>query len=200
MIPKVIHYCWVGGGPLTPLAKECIESWRAAMPDYEIKEWNQENFDFSQCEFAVKAFEAKKWAFVADYFRAWVLYNHGGIYLDSDVKVLKSYDAFLNDKYFVGFEDMDVLEADTMGCEKGHPFAKAILDTFEKTKFELNEDGSIKNICTMPKRITRVFLQRYKVKRFYNRKIALDDITVYPKKIFSPIEYATKKCKIKKDT
>ena len=152
MIPKIIHYCWFGGGELTPLAKECIEAWHEALPEYKIIEWNENNFDFAECEFAVKAYESKKWAFVADYFRAWVLYNYGGIYLDTDVKVLKSFDPFLEDKFFIGFETIDILEADTIGCEKGHPFAKVILDTFIATEFELNAEGNAGSICTMPNR------------------------------------------------
>jgi len=198
MIPKKIHYCWFGGKPLTPMAEECIASWREKMPDYEIVEWNESNFDFSSCEFALKAYENKKWAFVSDYCRTWVLYNHGGIYLDTDVKAIKSYNPFLNDKCFIGFEEIDLLEADTIGCEKGHPFMRAVLDSFEKTEFRL--DKGIGSVGTMPQRVTRVFLEKYRVKRFYDRKIVLPDVKVYPTSYFSPIEYLTGKKKITRDT
>lgn len=197
MIPKIIHYCWFGGKPLSAMAEECIKSWKKVLPDYEIKRWDESNFDFSSCEFALKAYENKKWAFVADYFRAWVLYNYGGIYLDTDVKAIKSYDGFLNDGFFVGFEEVDLLEADTMGCEKNHPFAKAILDTFYTTKFEVTEDN---NFYTMPKRVTDAFIKLYKPKRFYDKHIKFKDISLYPKIFFSPINFSTKKYSKSKKT
>lgn len=198
MIPKIIHYCWFGGKPLTPLAEECIASWKAVMPEYEIKRWDESNFDFSDCEFANRAYENKKWAFVADYFRAWVLYNHGGIYLDTDVKVFKKFDSFLNDKFFIGFEEFVLLEADTIGCEMGHLLMKSVLDTFSADEFNINE--GLDKLCTMPQRITKAFLQQYKVKYFYNRKIKFEDITIYPKNIFSPIDFVTKREKFTSKT
>lgn len=198
MIPKVIHYCWFGGKPLSPLAEECIKSWRTVMPDYEIKRWDESNFDFSSCVFAQQAYEHKKWAFVADYFRAWVLYNCGGIYLDTDVKALKSYDPFLTDKFFIGFEDDVILEADTIGCEKGHLLIKDVLDSFSTTEFAPN--GDMKKVCLMPQRVTQAFLARYPIKYFYSRKIKFDDVAVYPISVFSPIDYTTKREKITSKT
>ena len=94
MIPKVIHYCWFGGNPKPKLAEKCIKSWKKYCPDYEIIEWNEDNFDISAAPLYVRqAYEAKKWAFVTDYVRLEVVYNHGGVYLDTDVELLKSLDS-----------------------------------------------------------------------------------------------------------
>ena len=89
MIPKVIHYCWFGRNPLPPLALKCIESWKKFFPDYEIKEWNEDNFDINIIPYTKEAYEAKKYAFVSDYARFWILYQYGGVYFDTDVEVIK---------------------------------------------------------------------------------------------------------------
>ena len=102
---KTIHYCWFGKNPKSKLILKCIDSWRKCCPDYEIKEWNEENFDINCCDYVREAYEAKKWAFVSDYCRFYVLYNYGGIYLDTDVELLKSLDVL--SKNFVGFENQN---------------------------------------------------------------------------------------------
>ena len=95
MIPKIIHYVWVGGKPLTPLAEKCIASWKKYCPDYEIKRWDEKTFDVNQNKYCKQAYECKKWAFASDFVRLYVLYNEGGIYLDSDIEVLKNFDDLL---------------------------------------------------------------------------------------------------------
>ena len=89
MIPKIIHYCWFGRNPLPQSAIKCINSWKKFFPDYEIKEWNEQNFDVNIIPYTSEAYQAKKYAFVSDYARMWVLYNYGGIYFDTDVEVIK---------------------------------------------------------------------------------------------------------------
>ena len=89
MIPKVVHYCWFGGNQLPDDAKKCIESWRKFFPEYEIKEWNERNFDVNCCDYVKEAYAAQKWAFVSDYARFWILYHEGGLYFDTDVEVIK---------------------------------------------------------------------------------------------------------------
>ena len=91
-IPKVIHYCWFGKNPKPPLIQKCMDSWKQVLPEYEIIEWNEDNFDVAENQYAKEAYENKKWAFVTDYVRLKVLYEHGGIYLDSDVEILKPMD------------------------------------------------------------------------------------------------------------
>ena len=92
MIPKVIHYCWFGRNPLPPLAIKCIESWKKFLPDYEIKGWNEDNFDVNIIPYTQEAYQAKKYAFVSDYARFWILYKYGGIYFDTDVEVIRPLD------------------------------------------------------------------------------------------------------------
>ena len=103
-IPKIIHYCWFGGGPINPESRKCIESWKKYCPDYKIIEWNEQNFEISQNRYAQQAYEAKKYAFVSDYVRLAVLYRYGGIYLDTDVELVRPLDELLEHKGFIGME------------------------------------------------------------------------------------------------
>ena len=104
MIPKIIHYCWFGGNPLPDDAKKCITSWKKFFPDYEIKEWNETNYDLSVCPYVKEAYESKKWAFVSDYARFDILYKYGGLYFDTDVEVIKTFDDILKNGAFMGQE------------------------------------------------------------------------------------------------
>lgn len=104
MIPKVIHYCWFGGNPLPDSAKKCISSWRKYLPDYEIKEWNERNFDVKSIPYTREAYRLKKFAFVSDYARMWILYHYGGIYFDTDVEVIKPFNDIIQRGNFMGFE------------------------------------------------------------------------------------------------
>ena len=124
MIPKIIHYCWFGGNPLPPLALKCIESWKKYCPDYEIKIWDESNFDININKYATEAYEAKKWAFVSDVARLWVLYNYGGIYMDTDLEVIKPLDEFLYHKAFSGFEDEVNIPTGIIASEKNNNWIK----------------------------------------------------------------------------
>ena len=104
MIPKIIHYCWFGRNPLPPLALECIASWRKFLPDYEIKEWNEDNFDVNSIPYTAEAYRQKKYAYVSDYARFCILYQYGGIYFDTDVEVIKPLNDIIAKGNFMGFE------------------------------------------------------------------------------------------------
>ena len=104
MIPKVIHYCWFGGNPLPESAQKCIASWRKFLPDYEIKEWNESNFDVNAIPYTAQAYAAKKYAFVSDYARFSILYDNGGLYFDTDVEVIRPMDDIIENGPFMGFE------------------------------------------------------------------------------------------------
>lgn len=104
MIPKIIHYCWFGGNPLPESAKKCIASWRKFLPDYEIKEWNESNFDVNSIAYTREAYKLKKYAYVSDYARLWILYNYGGLYFDTDVELIKSIDDIISRGNFMGRE------------------------------------------------------------------------------------------------
>ena len=140
MTNKTIHYCWFGKNPKSKLILKCIDSWRKHCPDYEIKEWNEENFDVNCCDYVREAYEAKKWAFVSDYCRFYVLYNYGGIYLDTDVELLKPLDILSED--FVGFENQNRVNSGLIrGAVSKDLICKLMLDSYANDHF-LKQDGS----------------------------------------------------------
>ena len=127
MIPKIIHYCWVGRNPLPENTKKYIETWKYFCPDYEIIEWNEDNFDINSNQYAAEAYAAKKWAFVSDYMRLSVLYKYGGIYLDTDMELIKKLDVFLKHHAFTAFESRELISAGIIGAEKDSKWIKHIL-------------------------------------------------------------------------
>lgn len=149
MIPKVIHYCWFSGEKPNRFIRNCIKTWQKVMPDYKIRVWDANSFDFDSVPFVRDAFKAKKWAFVADYVRIYALYTEGGIYLDSDVKVYRKFDDFLNNRFFIGTEPLAEgnveLESAIMGSEAGHPYLKECLDYYNNLEFipEVKKMGPI---------------------------------------------------------
>lgn len=145
MIPKVIHYCWFGGGEKSPLIKKCMESWKNMCPDYEIREWNEHNFDTQRHPFMKKAFEEKKYSFVSDYARLQCIYTYGGIYLDTDVELLKSLDPLLTLHGFIGTEKKGELvnPGSGFGAIKEHLTIQKFLDIYKDMDFE-NEDGVLR--------------------------------------------------------
>lgn len=141
MIPKLIHLCWLSGDPYPQKIQRCIDSWKKHLPDYEIVLWDTHRFDLEAVPWVKEAFEAKKYAFAADYIRFHALYHCGGIYLDSDVEVLKSFDPLLDLPYFAGAEKAGTIEAAVLGAEKGCDWIKHCLDYYEGRHF-LRADGS----------------------------------------------------------
>lgn len=143
MIPKIFHLCWLSGDPYPKKIEFCINSWKKYNPDYEVMLWDTNRFDVNSNPWVKEAFEAKKYAFVADYIRLYAVYNFGGIYLDSDVEVIKPFDDVLGLPYFVGSEtDDNSLELAAFGAEKGLPWVKTAMDYYENRHF-LKEDGSM---------------------------------------------------------
>ena len=139
MIPNTIHYCWFIGEKYPPKIKECIRSWKRILPDYKIRLWDANSFDFQSIPYMKKCFEMRKWAYVADYIRLYALYNEGGIYLDSDVLVLKSFDTLLDCNAFWGIDAMDdqqyaFPEAAVFGSKKGNPVLKEMMDYYHHLK------------------------------------------------------------------
>lgn len=137
MISKKIHYVWLGKGEKNERTKKCIESWKRILPDYEIKEWNEDNFPIDYNDFTKKAYENKKWAFVSDVIRLYALYTEGGIYMDTDVEVYKSLDEFLDNEAFTGFEDVHYPVTATLGSVKGNPVIKLMLDYYNAIDFKM---------------------------------------------------------------
>ena len=118
MIPKIIHYCWFGGKPLPDEAKKLISTWKKYCPDYDIREWNENNFDINDCFYVKEAFEAKKWAFITDYVRLKVLYDYGGVYMDTDVEVCKPLDDLLSYNGVSGFESPSAIPTGIMAASR----------------------------------------------------------------------------------
>lgn len=188
MIPKKIHYCWFGGNPLPEDARRCIASWKKYLPDYEIKEWNETNFDINSNLYVRQAYEAKKFAFVTDYVRLYALATEGGIYMDTDVEVLKSYDPFLHHNAFSGFENNNYVPTGMMASEKGGRWASELLEGY-KTRPFVREDGTFdttSNTITITKYMLKAGLRQ---NNMYQDFPGL--ITIYPADYFCPKDHAT---------
>lgn len=199
-IPKIIHYCWFGGNPLPELAKKCIASWKKFLPDYEIKEWNEQNYDVRKIPYTAQAYDAKKYAFVSDFARFDILYQYGGIYFDTDVEVINSLDEILKHGAFAGVEragDSCSLNAGLgIASPAASPIYKEILDSYRKSSF-IRPDGSL-DLATVVTRVSNIF-------KLHGLK-DLDEIqevagvTVYPAEYFCPKSLETGIITITKNT
>jgi len=137
MIPKSLHYCWFGGDELPALESSCVETWKRVMPGYEVRRWDESNFNVNRCDFAREAYEQGMYAFVSDYARYVILYEQGGIFLDTDVKALRSYDPLLSNRAFCGYMQNDeyVNPGLILGSEQGLPLFKDVIDWYKSTPF-----------------------------------------------------------------
>lgn len=182
MIPKIIHYCWFGKNPLPPLAVKCIESWKKYCPDYEIKEWNESNFDVNCNQYTKEAYEAKKWAFVSDVARLFALVNHGGIYMDTDCELLKPIDEFLSLDAVSGFETETQISTAFMGCRKEHLLFAELLQDYNRKNFKLADGGY--DTTTNVTAVTNALLKKGIM--LNNKLQTVSDFTLYPKEYFCP--------------
>ncbi len=188
MIPKTIHYCWFGGRRLPMIAKKCIRSWKKYFPEYEIREWNESNFDVNAIPYTAEAYKAKKYAFVSDYVRFWVLYRYGGIYFDTDVEVIRSMDDIINLGPFMGCEKAGkVAPGLGLGAPSGLGLYKEILDLYQSLHF-LNADGSL-NMTTVVQYTTGLLCK--KGLGNINEIQYVAGVYIYPKEYFSPVDYST---------
>lgn len=202
MIPKIIHYCWFGHNPLPKLAVKCIDSWKKFLPDYDIKEWNESNFDVNIIPYVKEAYEAKKYAFVSDYARFWILYHYGGLYFDTDVEIIKNMDDIIARGPFMGRERDSKSGQATIGANPGLGLGvapgldlyKEILDFYESLHFRL-DDGSL-NLQTVVKYVTSILIKHGLKDRDEIQECA--GLFVYPKEYFCPKFYDDFKiCKTK---
>lgn len=187
-IPKKIHYCWFGGAPKNELIQKCMNSWKKYCPDFEIIEWNESNFDLSMCPYVKEAYEARKWAFVSDYVRIWALAQFGGVYLDTDVEIVAPLNRFLRHEAFTGFEKEDSPFTAVLGCRKAHPFAEAILRTYENRRFK-REDGTL-DLQPNTESVTNLLVGEYGVRPDNSYQQTSDGLVIYPKDYFCPKSYA----------
>lgn len=199
MIPKTIHYCWFGRNPKPKLAEKCIKSWKRCCRGYEIIEWNEGNFDIQSAPLYVRqAYDAKKWAFVTDYVRLKVIYDYGGIYLDTDVELLKNLDYLLRCHAYFGFEDgRHIATGLGFGSEKGMPILLELLMDYDSLSFYLS-DGTVNSI-TCPILNTSVFL-RHGLKQDNSYQVLQGDIHILPSHVLCPINYQTGEKRITKET
>lgn len=190
MIPKTIHYCWFGRNPKPPLAVKCIKSWKKYCKGYEIIEWNEDNFSIANAPLYVRqAYEAKKWAFVTDYVRLYAMLNYGGIYMDTDVEVIKPLDSYLKHQAFSGFENETNIPTGIMACEKGFPLFDELLHYYDTATF-IKEDGSFDS-TTNVETITNMCLDRGLQRN--NKFQVIDGLALYPRDVFCPLDFATRK-------
>jgi len=197
MIPKKLHYCWFGGNEKPRHVIKCLETWRKICPDYEIKEWNESNFDVHINKYCSEAYAKKKWAFVSDVARVYALYNEGGIYMDTDVEVIRRFDDLLTNKAFMGFEGTKWIATSTMGTEPGLHYIKQFLDSYAERHF-VDDEGHYDQ-TTNVRTITGLLVEDYGL--LLNGKLQkLGIITVYPTDYFTPYDYLTGKLRKTKNT
>ena len=189
MIPKKIHYCWFGKGEKPELAKQCIESWKKHLPDYEIKEWNEENFNIDSNIYCKEAYQVKKYAFVTDYVRLYALYKEGGIYMDTDVEVVKNLDVFLKHPAFSGFENNNKVPTGIMASQKNNKWIKDLLKYYDNKQF-IKEDGTY-DLTTNVETISKISIDKYGLKPNNSYQELKKQIVFYPHDWFCPKDWNT---------
>lgn len=187
MIPKIIHYCWLSGDEFPPLIKKCINTWKTKLPDYKIICWDTKRFDVNSVNWVKESFEARKYAFASDYIRYYALYNYGGIYLDSDVEIIKNFDNLLNNHSFIGYENVSgLLEPAIIGAEKGTAWCKYLMRYYE------NKCYSESTPAIAPLIINNIFKAQFKDfpigPVMEETLIANNTIRLCPAVYFSPIK------------
>lgn len=180
-IPKIIHYCWFGPNTLPETERKCIESWKKYLPDYQIMFWNEENFDINSVTYVKQAYELKKYAFVSDYVRFSVLYEYGGIYLDTDQEILKNLDEYLEDDIVLGFENRTMIAAGLIGAISGHPFIRDVMNYYQTHNFVEND---VIDTTTIVQIMTKILVQRGFEKE--NKNQIIDGIHLFERDYFYP--------------
>lgn len=196
-IPKIIHYCWFGGNPKPKLAEKCIKSWKKYCPDYEIVEWNEDNFDLSATpNYVRQAMAAGRWAFVTDYVRLRALTEQGGVYMDTDVELVKPLAPYLKHQAFAGFEHPERVQTGLLACEKEFPLFQEFLHHYDNISFLL-PDGTA-DTTTNVQVLTDLCLSKGLV--LNDRLQTVAGLTIYPREIFCPVDFDTKVLKKNRKT
>lgn len=193
MIPKKIHYCWFGNNKKPRIVKECIETWKTFLPEYEIKEWNELNFNVNACDYVAQAYKEKKWAYVSDYARMKILEEEGGIYFDTDVEVLRPFPENLLNCSFSGIEEFSKLVSPGLvyACEPGDEVVQIMVSQYENSNFE---NTNIDDMLTINRRITAI-LDKYG----YRHEDVFQDlgvIKIYPSEVFCAYDGEKRKTNI----
>lgn len=191
-IPKVIHYCWFGGKPLPASAKKYIKSWEKFFPGYEIRRWDESNFDVNAVPYTAAAYSDRKYAFVSDYARFWIIYNHGGIYFDTDVEVIRPMQDIIDKGPFMGEEiaftkaerNFGVAAGLGIGAAAGLPLYKTILDSYETAQYgETDKNGRTLNIVDLTTRLLAKY--GWQDKNEFQQCAGID---IYPTEYFCPFK------------
>lgn len=196
MIPKKIHYCWFGKGEKSKLIQDCIASWKRVCPDYEIVEWNEDNFDLECIPYVASAYKAKRYAHVTDYARLKIVYENGGIYLDTDVELIASLDRFLShDSFFAMQHSMEVASGLGFGAVAGAAILAELMENYEH-KPCAERDSFLSETCVETDK--PVFERRGLAPT--NKVMYLEDTVVYPPRFFDPKDFETGKTTLTEDT
>ncbi len=198
MIPKKIHFCWFGGEPLPAQAIKCIDSWKKFCPEFEIIEWNETNFDVFQNQYCKDAYLCKKWAFVTDYVRLKVLFEHGGIYMDTDVEVCKSLTPFAEYSAWFGFESENKISTGIIASEARNAWIDYLLSYYDNARF-INKDGT-HNLTTNVEIITRMTVEKYNVKLNNTFQIVGENCALFPFDYFCAKDLLDGKVKLTDNT
>ena len=178
MIPKIIHYVWVGGNPKPKNIQRCMKTWTKHLQDYQIIEWNEDNFDIHENKYVEQAYQAKKWAFVSDYIRAKAVYEMGGIYMDTDVLVLDNLHDLLGNKAFVGFENKENPFTAVFGAEKCHPLIKDMLSYYDDRDFTFDKQDQLAGVNTVS--VSDILKNKYNAQPNNKEQQLQTGIHVYP--------------------
>ena len=198
MIPKVIHYFWFGEQPLSALAQKCIESWKKYCPDYEIKLWNEQNYDITKNQYMYETYKAKKYGFTVDFARLDVIYSYGGIYLDTDVELIKSLDDMLNNKCFMGFESQkNVALGLGFGAEPKNDTIYALMQAYNNLNFIL-PNGEL-NLRPSPG-IQSEVMKKLGMIPDGSEQVINNGCHIYSKEVFNPCNLDTNKIELKQNT
>ncbi len=204
MIPRTIHYCWFGGSALPELAVRCLASWREQMPDWELKRWDESNFDVQSVPYTREAYRLGQYAYVSDYARLWVLYHHGGIYLDTDVELLRPLDDLVAQGAFMGQEQPERPDDNSLhcamglgiGCEAGHPFIGRMLEHYRTLHFVSRTGRQGDTIVD----ITRQLLTDQTVEPLDHGVLRCAGFTIYPWQYLCPLNYFTGQLEVQPET
>lgn len=184
-IPKIIHYCWFGSKEKPAIVKKCIDSWKSRLPDYEIKEWNEDNFDVFTHKFTAVAYEMNNFAYVSDYVRLYVLKEYGGFYLDTDTEIIKSLNPLLNHESVWGFEERNYIATSFIGAKPENDLISDFIDYYDGIEW-CDGTGNIKKITNVTV-VSRLLESKGILLNGHRQEIKV--ATVYPQEYFSPYDY-----------
>lgn len=197
MIPKLIHYCWFGGNPIPEKYKEWMKSWKKFCPDYDIIEWNESNYDITKNQYMYDAYKKKKWGFVPDYARLDIIYEHGGIYLDTDVELVKNMDDLLFQDGFAGFESDDYVALGLgFGAKKNNELIRQLRDEYEDLSF-VDENG---NENLLPSPVIQTDFLKQKGLVLNGEYQVINNMTIFPAKVFCGKNISSRRIQITEET